>query len=263
MAVKKIGGALTSYDFLKAFAVIFMIADHVGFYFFPEDTWWRVAGRLCVPVWFFLIGYARSRDTGLRLWIGAALLAAGGMTVGMSVFPLNVLATMIIVRVILDPLMGAISRSRLLFWAACVFMALLALPTEEIFEYGTQAILMAMVGWLARRRDEWELPRQTREQYFIFALTSFLVVQFIHFGFDSTQFTILCFGILGVIGGLLYFKPRTYPRLTARLPRSVVFLFQVMGRRTLEIYVTHLLLFKALGLMLFPDRFQLFHWTWL
>ena len=33
-----------------------------------------------------------------------------------------------------------------------------------------------------------------------------------------------------------------------------------MGRYTLEIYVAHLLLFKALGAMIDPERFQLFDW---
>ena len=73
---------LTSYDFLKAVAVLLMVIDHVGFYFYPDQQWFRVFGRLCVPIWFFLIGYARSRDLSLYLWGGMILLVfaqpAGG-----------------------------------------------------------------------------------------------------------------------------------------------------------------------------------------
>ena len=39
---------LTSYDFLKTFAVVFMVIDHAGFFFFPDNDWMRVAGRLSV-----------------------------------------------------------------------------------------------------------------------------------------------------------------------------------------------------------------------
>ncbi len=41
---------LTSYDLLKTLAVILMIIDHVGHHFFPDEMWFRVVGRLCVPI---------------------------------------------------------------------------------------------------------------------------------------------------------------------------------------------------------------------
>lgn len=68
MADGAIGGGrmlpreVTSYDLLKCAAVIIMVIDHVGFYFYPENLWFRAVGRIGFPVWFFLVGYARGRD---------------------------------------------------------------------------------------------------------------------------------------------------------------------------------------------------------
>src|SRR5687768_12599522 len=107
---------ITSYDLWKTFAVIFMVFDHVGFYFHPDEMGWRIAGRLCVPVWFFLIGYARSRDIGPRLWLGAGILVVANAVAGMAVLPLNILATMIIIRISIDAIMDRALVSKKLFW---------------------------------------------------------------------------------------------------------------------------------------------------
>ena len=60
---------LTSYDLLKSLAVILMICDHIGYFFFPEEMWFRTLGRLCLPIWFFLIGYARGDEVSKLFWI--------------------------------------------------------------------------------------------------------------------------------------------------------------------------------------------------
>ncbi len=33
---------LTAYDLLKTLAIILMVVDHIGAYFFPDQMWWRV-----------------------------------------------------------------------------------------------------------------------------------------------------------------------------------------------------------------------------
>lgn len=253
---------LTSYDFFKTFAVILMLVDHIGFYFFPENLWWRVFGRMCVPVWFFLIGYAQSRDLSPRLWIGAALLVAGNFIAGMSIVPLNILATMIAVRLIIDPLMKHTLRKPSAFWAVMTMMMFLIIPSGVATEYGTQAVIMAVYGYLLRHRDELPDAQKFITQYMVFAMVSFVVFQFFVFLFPEPLFITLCFGIMAVMGALYFFRPVTFPKLTQAMPGPFVWLFRLMGRRTLEIYVFHLLLFKGLALWLEPDRFVLLDWKW-
>ena len=135
---------ITSYDLLKMLAVILMIVDHIGAYFFPEELWWRVAGRMCVPIWFFLIGYAKSRDLGAPIWFWMALLAVSDIVVGQGVFPVNILATMIIIRLVIDTIMQRTRNDRSMFWAIIVIIVTLCVPTAFLFEYGVLGLIIAI-----------------------------------------------------------------------------------------------------------------------
>lgn len=256
MTYKELPREITSYDLFKTFAVISMVADHVGYYFYPDEMWWRVAGRLCVPVWFFLIGYARSRDIGPRLWIGAGILVAANIIAGMTIFPLNILATMIVVRLSIDVIMDRALVSKKLFWPVMVVLLAAVLPTSMAVEYGSQAILMAAFGYLVRWREQLKYPELV-SQYFVFALATFVFTQAAMFAFSETEALALSFGILTVMGGLFFFRPVTYPRLTAGLG-PLAALFRFTGRYTLEIYVAHLILFKAA--LLLNGRLTAFDW---
>src|SRR5690606_18727546 len=89
---------------------------------------------------------------------------------------------------------------------------------------------------------------------------SFLIVQEVGFIFWEEKLTVLCIGVFFVFCILMFFRPVTYPRLTAALPFPFVWLLQLLGRRTLEIYVLHLALFKIIGLWTDPSRFSFMDW---
>lgn len=256
---------ITSYDILKTLAVALMIVDHVGYYFFPEQEWFRVFGRLCVPMWFFLIGYARSRDIGPRLWIGGLVLVAANVAVGMTVFMLNILITIILVRLVLDPVMKFALKSNVKFWLAAFVILVLALPTWLVTEYGAIGLLLAMFGYLVRHKREGVTEDKKRIDTFMaftgLAFIAFNIVLLLMPDITPIQIGVLAAGTFAVMIWLTYFKPETYPDLTAKMPSLVVGLLHIGGRRTLEIYVIHLLLFKFAALFLFPDKYGLFEWS--
>ncbi|PJB72685.1 MAG: hypothetical protein CO093_02460 [Alphaproteobacteria bacterium CG_4_9_14_3_um_filter_47_13] len=261
MTQKTLPQGITSYDLLKTFAVVFMIIDHTGFFFYLEDNWWRVAGRLCVPVWFFLIGYARSRDTGSRLWIGATVLICGNMIAGLHLLPLNILFTMILIRLLLNPLMERSLRDVQTFWGINALLFFLIIPTSMISEYGTLGIIMAMFGWLIRHQNELKNGQTLRNHYFAFAALTFIATSYLTFGFNQNQGILLAIGTFIVMRTLFLFQPMTFTGLSEKLPHPFVKLLHFTGRYTLEIYVLHLLLFYTIGLFTSPDRFSLFDWT--
>ena len=49
---------------LKLFAASFMVIDHIGVLFFPENMMFRIIGRLSFPIFAFLIveGFIYTRD---------------------------------------------------------------------------------------------------------------------------------------------------------------------------------------------------------
>ena len=260
----KLTNNLTTYDLFKAAAVILMIIDHVGYYFYPEENWFRVFGRMCVPIWFFLIGYANSRDLKWPIWTGAAILVLSNMVVGLSVLPLSVLGTIIAVRLVIDPLMQFMKRNAETFMCVSVVFLVLAIPSYSYTEYGTQGLALAIFGYLVRHRPDipgFKSPSALIIGYAMFCVATFTALQMLVFGFDQIEMMVLLHGIAAVFVLLYFFKPKELPQLSAKLPGVVRVGVQFLGRHTLAIYVGHLLLFKALGLMYQPDRFLFLNWS--
>lgn len=248
---------MTSYDLLKTLAVVTMIIDHIGYYFFPENMWWRTVGRLSFPVWFFLIGYARSRDISPRIMGGAAILIVGNIIAGMAILPLNILVSIALVRLSLDPLMKRLMASNFWFWAGVFVLFLLIIPTYFITEYGTQGLLAAMFGWLARNQDS----KQAGSLLFPFAIffgISYTMSEFAVFGLTQAQIYVLMAGCACLWPVLYNFRPVDFSSFPSPLKPLVKF----CGRRTLEIYVVHLLAFKALALYLGMKGFGFLEWGW-
>jgi len=259
---KTLSREITSYDLLKTVAVLLMIADHVGYYFFPDENWWRVFGRMCVPIWFFLVGYARSRDIGPKLWVGAAILVGMNFITGMSLVPLNILASMLAVRMLIDRVMKGTLAQEKVFWPIVVVMFFLIVPTMFVVEYGTQGLMLAVFGYLVRHRDELQISQKLLHRYAGVSYLAFIVPQYFFFGLTEDQFFVMGVGVLVVMWLLYKFQSATYPRLSAALPRSLTGLLHIGGRRTLEIYVFHLVLFKVMGAIMYPERFVWFDWKW-
>lgn len=236
---------LTSYDFLKCATIIFMIVDHIGAYFFPEQLWWRVFGRLGFPAWFFLAGFSRGREISQTLWIGAGLVVFGNVAFGQYMFPANALVSFICIRLVIAHYYKQIFSSWEFLLYATIICLLLSLPTNFLFEYGTLVFLLAMFGYAVRNKDDLKIGK---EIYFVFAcvvMMSATLLQIITFGLNQAQ-SIVCFIEMSIIGIILYhFKSIEYPALTAKLSSFLVKLIQFGGRYTLEIYVFHLLAIKA------------------
>ena len=262
---KNLPSAITSYDWLKTLAVLLMVVDHIGYYFFPDDNWWRVVGRLCVPLWFFLIGYARSRDLDKRVLIGGLILTLADFAAGHYFIPVNILFSMLIIRMIIDPLMDFCSRGVEALAFTSLFILSFGLLSMMLFEYGFLGVMLAMLGWLMRHKDEPEAMGEiTPAMMWVFAVftyMTFVVLEGISFGFTPLQNMALAIGTLGSFWLILTFHPQTFPELTEKIG-SVASLVRLGGRRTLEIYVGHLILFKILGVLIDPERFHPFTLKW-
>lgn len=262
MTAKTLPSAITSYDLLKAFAVIIMIVDHIGWYFFPEHLWWRAVGRIGFPIWFFLVGHSMGRDLPPKLLWGAGILAVGNVLAGMPFFPMNALVTIALIRVFIDKVMKVALARQLYLWLISVGLMLLTIPTGQFSEYGTMAMLTAMFGYMVRHKEAINNDKLIF-QFMVFALTVFVILQQIGYGFSMEQFMFMALGTAVVRFTLLYFKKDQYPKLTEKLPGFVTFLIQLCGRRTLEIYVIHLLAFKAAAVMLGLEGFGFLEWVWM
>lgn len=253
---------LTSYDILKTIAVIIMIIDHIGFYFYPQEEWLRAVGRVGFPIWFFLIGHAMGRGIPPRLLGGAMLLLAVNPMVGMALLPLNALFTIIFIRLMIDALAKRCFLNLEALLASGIVLAFMILPTAVVTEYGTAALITALFGYIMRHRPvigkgggvTGALPYG----YAFFTWLIFVGSQQFLFGFSWPYMVMMAAGTALTILVLLHFRAAQFPDITAKLPRIAVALFHLGGRRTLEIYVIHLVLFKFMAAWLYPDVFMLF-----
>ncbi len=236
---------VTSYDIVKAIAVVTMICDHIGFYFFPENPWWRVIGRVSVPVWFFLPGFSDKRTIEPRLWIGGLLLTLGNLIIGLPVFPLDTLVTILLIRLGIDSIAPLSRKNMLEFCGVMLGLMLVFIPSSTFFEYGSLAFIIATFGWLVKHRRGERLTAL----FGLFAFAAWTGLQELNFLFSPPQLLVMA-ALSGLtIYSLYRFQPRVLPKA------QPAWLLKFMGRRTLEIYVIHLLLFKAAVLYTHPHNF--------
>ena len=255
---------ITSYDLLKTFAVITMIVDHIGVYFFPEEMWWRAGGRLSAPVWLFLIGYAKSRDLSPRLWGGAVILLLASFFIAPAFFPMNILFGVLVVRLILDRVASYMFSGAEGMIVSLFVLTLVLLPTYILFDYGSLCLVMALFGYAVRWQGSRPLLTvQGVKTYAVAASLLYVLATLVFFDCDRYQSYFVVGGLLAVCFVLYRFKPVSLPNLTKTLPPFAVFLLHICGRRTLEIYVLHLLIFKLMAYGLGIEGFGLFEWSWL
>lgn len=267
---------LTTIDFLKAFALITMVIDHVGFCFFVEDLlnpygdphlWFRAVGRLCVPIWFFLIGYALSRDLSPPIWIGAFGLLALHIISGLYILPLNVLFSFIAIRLIIDRLALATFKNWANFAIVMFSCTVLFFQTGMLTEYGTVGIILALTGFVVRHQGaDYGLLKYKFLPSIMFwiSVIVFASTQWVFFGFAKDQLSFVFIGTAIVMQVLMNLRPHEYPRLAAQLGPNLTWVIQLMGRRTLELYVIHVTIFILiawLGGFGYPI-YGWFDWEW-
>jgi hypothetical protein len=257
----KIPSDLTTLDLIKAFALIIMIIDHIGFYLIapmPDAVagdptlWWRAIGRIGLPIWFFLLGYANTRAIPPLMIGGAVVLLIANIVTGMFIVPFNALVTMVIIRLVLDHVARVTFGSLEGCVGVILLMALGFLISNWLTEYGTIALWLALMGYAARHargQGAWLFKTRLGVPIFLgIGIMATITSQMLIFHFSAAQIALMITGLVGVFAVLLAMQPRTYPDLTHRLPRVVTAMIQVAGRRTLELYVLHLVLFKFLAL---------------
>lgn len=243
-----------------------MLCDHIGAYLFPDVTILRVIGRLCVPIWLFLIGYARSRRIDAVL-LAAACYANLAQFILLHEFSgLNILWSIIMLRLTLNPLMNFIlnrapaQRDTMLYLVTFALVPF-ALFTRSWFEYGTMIWLFGMWGYITRNGfpDVQNRPRPDMPLlYGALVLALFAAIETLALGFSTPYTLMLGIGLVPVGLGLCLYLPSnrligTY--LPVYIRRSAAFLAQ----HTLGFYVIHLTLLWVLHVALYRCPQSCFH----
>jgi len=232
---------VTTTDAWKLFAIIIVLVDHVGLYFDPDDLWWRLFGRIASPVFFFFIGFARTRTVPLS-WIafGIAITAVDHWTSGGRNFMLNILLNFALLRLVLPAIEAHVMphpwRLALVVAASTALIPM----RDRSLEYAGEGWLWALFGLSHRlfREEGGQTPLLRRNLLAAAAGLVYVAGERIDFGFGLVQSALLVLFIALLVVGLMRFRRETLPWQPPALLRPV---FTFAGRRTLEIYAVTLL----------------------
>jgi hypothetical protein len=253
----KYGSTPNVIDIAKFLAIIIMVIDHIGFYFFPYDLWFRSIGRIGFPVWFFFAGYSRPGKFSYEIIILAVLLAFFKTFLLLPVFPLNALVTIILCRLYADFLRkgNKFTKWKILNIFTILIALLVWIPvTNFMFEYGTLAFVFTACGVLQR-----EMPGHIHTSIaFGFATISFIFVEYVLFGFSVPQFICMAAGTLITVHFLSGLKMKHIPYLDkfGLVTKTGV----LLARNSLYFYFLHIVIFAILSRIVFPERYMIFKW---
>lgn len=222
--------AKTNYqDLLKIMALITMIIDHLGLFFFPEEMFLRIIGRYAAPIFCFFAGYNFTGKIRFSVIIHGAILYIIVLTLIFKTYiPANILISIFLGFLCIK----AFDQYLKNFWSGyslvIIFGCLLHI-TEPIFDYGSFAISIMLLGYMTKHLPDLRLLLS-------FAATS---IGFLHtyFFFDIfNQTERICAVIVYCI---CFISLNIYPygkRLSLNLT--------AISRNMLEIYSGHTLLIQ-------------------
>lgn len=234
-------------DALKAAALLIILIDHIGHYLLPDLDLLRVIGRLGAPIFFFLIGFAKTRDVPMRwLWLGGLLTAIDYLWTGsLAASQLSILFSFAALRLVLPLIERFVLPSTWRIAGLVILLMLLTKPAALLIEYATSGWLFALLGLLHRRvLDEGEGWSIRRDGVGFAAMVFYIVAERSDYGFSTGLTVLLVLGMAGWMITLCGFRRTAF----AWQPTPIIGRFlQFCGRYSLEIYAAQIILLASLG----------------
>jgi hypothetical protein len=239
--------SVTTTDVLKLVGIAFVFIDHHGYFFDPENMWWRLFGRVAAPIFFFLIGFARTRKVPWTWYAFGLVLTVVNAWKADSLWGtmINILINFALLRALILPPVERHVMGRPLAVALLIAGCLPLIPvTDGPLEYGAEGWLWAFLG-LAHRialEDGTQRALWTRNGIAAATAVAYIVREVHDYGFTGLQSAILVILVTGLCVVLIRFRrePLTWqPSAPLALP------FLLCGHHSLEIYGISVLISHA------------------
>lgn len=240
-------GAINSYDLIKFLALVIMTIDHVGAYLYPHEDmlWLRAIGRLSFPVWLFLIGFSVKHHIRRDLIMVALIMSLVTPLTYIPVFPLNILVTIILVRLFLNVIDNRqlLQREPLMLWLA---VTVFGLSTSVLCEYGSFALMYACLGYITRHG----LQGWKYRAFYVLSYGFFVAWQIYAFGFGLWQSAFVSIGMAVICWHLYRFRVVTMDHAVPAILHGPI---RYLARQSLYYYAAHRLLFQAIAAIWLMD----------
>jgi hypothetical protein len=247
-------GELNRYDLLKVIALVTMVIDHLGFYFWYDSLWMRAIGRMAFPLFLFLVGYSKSWTIHYDLLCCAIFLIALSAVTHHAIFPLNILVTIIFTRMLMEWITATTLSSKKL-WLIFIVCAVLVSRTMVLVDYGALAILFALCGYLHREKPASNLTIVYIESTLLLEG----VLEYTTFKFHGLTTYIMI--IVLVIDMILMNTFKIGALKVQAWPVSLRCIVQWLSRNTLVLYTLHIAVFMVIT-RVFGHHAGLAHFRW-
>jgi TraX protein len=246
-------------DWLKTAAIIFVSADHLGFFFIDNDLWWRVFGRFAAPPFFFLVGYAQSRTVPLHwIGIGVTLTLLESWNADWTWVSPNILLSFVLIRIARPYVQMLLQNRGWLAFVVLVSVLLALLPAAaKIVDYGAEGWLWALFGLCQRRyldgmsaataggtRGSPAPTLTATDAAGLMRLLACLVASVVFVWQEQKEFSFPAVHLAVVILGLVVLSISLclFTRGESRFqpPEKIASTLRFVGRHTLEIYAIQL-----------------------
>ena len=196
---------VTSTDWLKLVGIAAFLIDHVGLFFIADDVWWRIVGRVAAPIFFFFIGFAKSRTIPASWIAWGIVLTAVDWWVDEEL-TLNILLNFALIRYALR-VVDAIAATPVKLALVAVLYVVILPFAGEMFEYGAQGWLWALFGYAQRGfRDGNPGFVTTRFAFAFLAGFVYAFVEIESYDLEGVQAVALAALVLALTLGLLAFR---------------------------------------------------------
>jgi hypothetical protein len=242
---------VTTTDVLKLIGVVTLLVDHYGLFYHPDENTWRLVGRAAAPIFFFLIGFARSRSVPWTWFaFGAAITFMNYLSFGSwRDATVNILFNFALLRLAILPIVERHLLSRPIPLAMLSIGCVLLIPaTDEELEYSTEGWLWAFFGLAHRTALENPGTRivWTRAGLATIAALAYIQREIHDYGFDVVQSALLLILVGTIVLSLLGFRRRA---LVWQPPGPLAAVLRFCGRYSLEIYGISLIAMQGHNLL--------------
>ena len=247
-------------DWLKTAAIILVVVEHIGYFFIEDADWWSAFGRLAAPPFFFLLGYAKTRNVPLHwIWLGVILTLLDSWNTDWTWVAPNILLSLALIRVARPHVQNFLKHHGWAAFAILVLVLFAVLPiTANIVDYGAEGWLWALFGLCQRMyvdgRSDTDVdgtvqsaappahttPENLRLMRLLVcfaAAVGYVWQEQMEFSFSQIHLTAVILGV-GVLSLSLCLFQRGPSRIQP--PEFIAGALRFIGRRTLEIYAIQL-----------------------
>lgn len=231
--------AITTHHVLKLIALLAMTADHIGAFLYPEQLWWRVSGRVALPIFIFLIGHAPQHPVRRDMLLWAGMLFVANPFLGKGLLPANILLTIACAQLIVR----YVEHRRVLdreAWTVLIASFLFFLPSVVLMEYGTIGFLYALMGYAVRaKKMDWRRGKLIS----MAALMGYLLLQVQAYPYSSIQLVVMTL----LVSVVTFYLARFTYRPVMGIPKPVARATLFWSHYSMQYYVVHRILLQAAG----------------